>query len=102
VFAFDRRSRGQRRAGEWFVFAVPVAAIAFVVLDHVLERAVGAVGGILIALFLVGVPLGAVWGLAEGDRTAVRALVRGVALGILAALGYLWVFGGWLAYRGGT
>lgn len=93
LFRFDRRSRRQQQATERLLFVVPAAAAAYLLLDMVLTPTLGGMWGVLLSLFLVGIPVAATFRVASADRAPRQAVGEGIALAAGAALLYFWAFG---------
>ena len=94
MFSFDRRPPRQRTAREALGPGVLAAGAAYVGLDSLLSRLLGGVWGVLAAVFVVGLPLGALWWAGEtggGRRQAWRA---GIWLALAVTGMYAWVFVG--------
>ena len=76
--------------------AALAGAIAYLVLDELLTPRLGGVWGVLVALWIVSVPLGALWWAGESASRGWSNWRAGLALGTTAVVLYAWVFiGSW-------
>jgi hypothetical protein len=96
-FVFDRRSARQRAAATALLPAAVGALLLYAVLDRVLSAALGGFAGVLAALAVTALPLGALWAVARRGAATAAAWKSGLWLAFASALLYAWIFtGAWV------
>ncbi|MGQ0646496.1 MAG: hypothetical protein ACT4P7_02935 [Gemmatimonadaceae bacterium] len=93
-FRFDERTAVQRQGAALLLPTAVASLLAYPVIEPMLVRIAGGVWGALIALVLVGVPLGATWTMADRGVPPGRAWKTGGLFAFASTALYAWIFSG--------